>query len=118
MTSGRVARERENLETIMRLFCHFQRHSRGLCPECQQLLDYSREHLESCRLGFDKPICDNCSFKCFLPARREKITAMIGAMRTRMLWQHPRMSLWHWVDGLHHVRAVPRRRNYSSWGTE
>jgi hypothetical protein len=115
---ARVVRERENLETMVRLFCHCQHHGQGLCPECQQLLNYSKEHLESCRWGFDKPVCDNCSFQCFLPACREKIQAAIGATKMHMLWQHPQMSLRHWVDSLHHVHAGALRQNYSSWGAE
>jgi len=118
MAGARVVRECENLETMVRLFCHCQHHDRELCPECQQLLDYAKAHLESCPWALDKPICDNCLFQCFMPACREKIKAVVGATRTRMLWQHPQMTLRHWFDGLHHVRAGPPRQNYSSWGSE
>lgn len=116
-SDARVVRERENLETMVRLFCHGQHHGRDLCPECQQLLAYSTARLESCRQGSDKPICESCSFRCFMPAWREKIRAVREATKTRMLWQHPQMSLCHWIDSFHHARPRPHRE-YSSWGCE
>jgi hypothetical protein len=116
--SARVVREWENLETMVRLFCHSQHHGHELCPECQQLLDYTKKHLESCRFGPEKPVCDNCSFGCYIPACRQKLKTMLSATHSRMLWQHPNLSLRHWLDSFHHAPAGPIHENFTSWGSE
>jgi hypothetical protein len=115
---ARVTRERENLETRLRLYCHRHHHSAGICPECSLLLDYAAEHLEKCRFGLEKPNCENCSFQCFSPSSRERIKAVISETRPRMLWQHPHLSLRHWFDGFHNAPGGSPHGSFGSWGSE
>jgi hypothetical protein len=116
--SARSAREQENLEIMVRLYCHREHHGHELCLECRQLLDYASAHMEQCRFGAAKPICDNCSFGCYVPVHREKLKAVIAATRPRMLWQHPNLSLRHWFDHFHQAPQGNVHDNYGSWGME
>ena len=118
MGGARVLRERENLEMMMRLFCQEQHHRDDLCTECQQLLDYSKAHLQNCKLGLKKPVCENHSFGCYAVGCRDQLQIVIGATRTRMFWKHPQISLRHWLDRFYHEHPTPRGRDCSSWGSE
>ena len=79
-----------------------------LCAECQGLLDYATLRLERCRFGGEKPTCANCPVHCYQPERREQIKIIMRYAGPRMLWQHPVLSLWHWLDGF---RKAPNK-NY------
>ncbi len=71
----------------------------SLCGECQALLDYAGARLERCRFGAEKPTCAHCPVHCYQSARREEIKAVMRYAGPRMIWQHPVLSLGHWVDG-------------------
>jgi hypothetical protein len=61
------------LERFIEVFCR-KRHGRseGLCPDCQELLDYARGRLARC--PFDpKPACKACRIHCYDPAHRRRI---------------------------------------------
>ncbi|HLZ54634.1 MAG TPA: nitrous oxide-stimulated promoter family protein, partial [Verrucomicrobiae bacterium] len=70
-----------------------------LCPECQQLHDYAAVRLERCRFGVEKPTCAQCPVHCYQKARREQVKVVMRYAGPRMLWQHPVLSLIHWLDG-------------------
>jgi hypothetical protein len=79
----------------------------SLCPECQGLLDYAGVRLERCRFGADKPTCANCPVHCYQRAQREHARLVMRYAGPRMLWEHPVMSLRHWLEGF---RSAPRPR--------
>ncbi len=70
-----------------------------LCPECQSLHDYAAVRLERCRFGAEKPTCANCPVHCYQKSRREQVKMVMRYAGPRMLWQHPFLSLIHWLDG-------------------
>jgi hypothetical protein len=63
------------------------------------LLDYSGVRLERCRFGVEKPTCANCPVHCYQRASREQVKAVMRHAAPRMVWNHPIMSLGHWLDG-------------------
>jgi Nitrous oxide-stimulated promoter len=107
----RLAREWQTIAAMIRCYCSAH-HATGksLCPECQELLDYARVRLERCRFGSDKPTCVKCPVHCYLPARREQVRVVMRYAGPRMLWQHPILSLRHWLDGRLGGRAEERVR--------
>lgn len=96
----RLAREWKTMEAMIRCYCRHH-HETGdvLCPECQQLHDYAAVRLERCRFGAEKPTCANCPVHCYQKARREQVKVVMRYAGPRMLWQHPILSLIHWLDG-------------------
>jgi len=111
MTAGfadkRLAREWKTIEAMIRCFCRDQHDpGSGLCLECQQLLDYARIRLQSCRFGTDKATCANCPVHCYQRARREQVKVVMRYAGPRMLWQHPILSLYHWLDGFRPAPAL------------
>lgn len=110
--SKRLIRERKTLEAMLHCFCRNQHGAvECLCPECQGLLDYATARLERCRFGELKPTCANCPVHCYQPKRREQVKAMMRCAGPRMLWQHPVLSLLHFLDGCRKAPAIGEEKS-------
>ncbi len=93
-------REWKTMEAMIKIHCRDQHGSSvTLCAECQKLLDYAGVRLERCRFGAEKPTCANCPVHCYQRTRREQVKAVMRYAGPRMVWEHPLMSLRHWLDG-------------------
>jgi Nitrous oxide-stimulated promoter len=107
LTGVRLAREWETMSAMVRIYCRdHHHHADGLCAECRQFLDYAGVRLERCRFGEEKPTCANCPVHCYQRDRREQARLVMRYAGPRMMWEHPVMSLRHWLDG---VRKAPGR---------
>ncbi|MGA2176057.1 MAG: nitrous oxide-stimulated promoter family protein [Verrucomicrobiota bacterium] len=105
--SKRLNREWVTMEAMIRIHCRdHHKATAALCPECQQLLDYASVRLERCRFGAEKPTCAKCPVHCYQRARREQVKVVMRYAGPRMLWEHPVMSLRHWLDGFRRAPAV------------
>ena len=99
-TNRRLNREWNTMEAMMKLYCRDKHGSTAaLCSECQGLLNYANVRLDRCRFGEEKPTCAKCPVHCYQRDRREQIKVMMRYAGPRMLWEHPIMSLRHWLDG-------------------
>jgi hypothetical protein len=96
---NRLAREWRTIELMVRIYCR-DHHETELCPECQGLLDYASVRLDRCRFGAEKPTCAKCPVHCYQKERREQVRVVMRYAGPRMLWEHPILSLRHWVDGM------------------
>jgi len=103
----RLAREWQTIGAMIACYCRNHHATRGaLCPECQGLLEYAAVRLERCRFGSEKPVCAKCPVHCYRPARREQVREVMRYAGPRMLWQHPILSLRHWLDGFRKAPSV------------
>jgi Nitrous oxide-stimulated promoter len=100
LAGGRLARERTTMSAMVQIYCrdHHQP-AEGLCVECRQFLDYAEVRLERCRFGEEKPTCANCPVHCYQRDCREQARVVMRYAGPRMMWEHPVMSLRHWLDG-------------------
>ena len=109
----RLAREWRTISAMIRIYCRNHRHSaqpgQDLCPDCQSLLDYARVRLDRCRFGAEKPTCARCPVHCYVPRRREEVRAVMIYAGPRMLWHHPILSLWHWIDSFRETPPLAER---------
>ena len=104
-TSRRLNRERKTMEAMMKIYCREQHGATAaLCSECQELLNYANMRFDRCRFGEEKPTCARCPVHCYQRDRRERVKVMMRYAGPRMLWEHPVMSLHHWLDGF---RSAP-----------
>lgn len=105
--SNRLAREWKTMEAMVQIYCrdHHQ-WDEALCFECRELLDYAAVRLERCRFGPEKPTCAKCPVHCYQRVRREQVKAVMRYAGPRMLWEHPLMSLRHWLDGFRKAPAT------------
>ena len=107
LAKARLAREWQTMTTMVRIYCRDQHHpADGLCAECRQFLDYANVRLERCRFGPEKPTCAKCPAHCYQRERREQVRVIMRYAGPRMVWQHPLMSLRHWLDGFRQAPAV------------
>lgn len=96
--SKRLRREFKTLAAMVQIYCR-DHHRAQLCPECRELLDYAQVRLERCRFGAEKPTCAKCPVHCYQKSRREQVRTVMRYAGPRMLWEHPFLSLRHWLDG-------------------
>jgi hypothetical protein len=120
----RLAREWNTVSTMVGIYCrdhHRERAAREgmvemgrgkmethgrdarattLCAECKAFLAYANTRLERCRFGLEKPTCAKCPVHCYQRDRREQVRVIMRYAGPRMVWEHPIMSLRHWLDGL------------------
>ncbi len=103
--SGRLARERRTVAAMIEIYCRAHHGSHGtLCAECSELRDYALARLDHCKFGPDKPACQACPVHCYKPRMRDRIQTMMRFSGPRMLWRHPILAFFHFLDG--------RRRNH------
>ena len=52
---SRIEREKKIIGVMVDIYCKKKhKHKDGLCEECQELLDYSRQRLDKCKFGEEK----------------------------------------------------------------
>lgn len=96
---GRIEREKQVVEVMIRLYCRRCLGVDGLPEEYADLLTYARARLDHCKFGEGKPTCRRCPIHCYAPSRRE-------LMRQVMRWSGPRMILYHPIMALRHLLGV------------
>ena len=106
----RIAREAKTVEAMIRMRCSDQHRAReGLCPECEVLLQYTRQRLAACPYQAQKTTCAKCPIHCYKPTMRKKIRAVMRYAGPRIMYRHPLLALYHLIEGirkepLNHVR--------------
>ena len=101
LARARLMRERRTMAAMVWIYCRDQHAAApGLCMECRGFLDYAEARLERCRFGEAKPTCAQCPVHCYQRDRREQARVIMRHAGPRMLWEHPIMSLRHWLDGV------------------
>ena len=100
LAQARLAREWRTMTAMVKIFCrnHHQPVG-GLCAACRDFLAYANLRLERCHFGPEKPVCAKCPVHCYQREHRERVRTIMICAGPRMVWQHPFMSLRHWLDG-------------------
>lgn len=107
LAKARLAREWQTMVAMVRIYCRDKHQTTGsLCAECQQFLNYANVRLERCHYGPEKPTCAKCPVHCYQRERREQVRLIMRHAGPRMMWEHPVMSLRHWLDGFRKAPAA------------
>jgi hypothetical protein len=107
LAEARLAREWQTMTAMVQIYCRDKHQTNGvLCPECEQFLSYANVRLERCHFGPEKPTCAKCPVHCYQRERREQVRVIMRYAGPRMMWEHPLMSLRHWVDGFRKAPAM------------
>ncbi len=95
----RLDRERRTVDVMLRLYCR-DRHgsARGLCAECRELREYTRERLGKCPFQEGKTTCARCPVHCYRSGMREAGREVMRYAGPRMLLRHPVLALRHLLD--------------------
>jgi Nitrous oxide-stimulated promoter len=113
LQTPRLQREQATLVAMLRLFCAdhhagITTDAEGLCPDCAELLAYSRKRLAACPFGPEKPTCVNCRIHCYGPQQREQTRVVMRYAGPRMLLRHPVLAIAHLIDGRRPAPPKPR----------
>jgi len=96
-----MLREQKTVEGMIDLYCRGRHGTRGdLCAECRELKEYALKRLERCPFKEHKPTCANCRVHCYKPDTREKIKQVMRYAGPRMIYRHPVLALYHFIDRL------------------
>jgi hypothetical protein len=92
---------------MVRIYCRDRHHpADGLCAACEQFLNYAGARLERCHFGPEKPTCAQCPVHCYHRERREQVRGIMRHAGRRMVWEHPWLSVRHWLDGFRKTPPV------------
>lgn len=100
--------EKRTLALMVGIYCKGSRHRNraehgpgprgaGLCPQCQELVDYSFGRIDRCPHMSTKTFCSACPTHCYRPDMRERV-------RKAMAYAGPRMLLYDPLGALRHLR--------------
>ncbi|MHC1781252.1 MAG: nitrous oxide-stimulated promoter family protein [Anaerolineaceae bacterium] len=97
--SVRMRRESQTVDSMIRLYCRLLHETvAGLCAECANLQEYTRECLDRCPFAPDKPTCAKCLVHCYKAERREQLRVVMRFAGPRMIFFHPVMAIRHLLD--------------------
>jgi hypothetical protein len=95
----RMQREARTIEAMIHFYCHDHHASQGgLCDGCDELLAYALLRLEKCPFQEGKTTCAKCPIHCYTPAMREQVRDVMRYAGPRMVFRHPILTLYHFLD--------------------
>lgn len=106
-SNSRLAHEFKTIKAMVHIYCR-DHHGDNLCEECKSLMDYASLRLDRCRFGPEKPTCAKCPVHCYQRNRRQQVKIVMRYAGPRMLWEHPLLSLRHWLDGLRPIPSIQK----------
>jgi hypothetical protein len=93
-------RERKTIDAMLRIYCHDHHETTNdLCAECAELAEYAHARLDKCPFQEEKTTCANCPIHCYKADKRERVRAVMRYSGPRMLWHHPILTMYHFLDG-------------------
>ncbi len=93
-------RERKTIKAMIKIYCRYNhRCKEGICSDCNELLDYAFKRLDKCPFQENKTTCGKCRIHCYKPVMREKIKKVMRYSGPKMLYFHPVLAFYHFIDG-------------------
>lgn len=93
-----IRKEMETVSKMIEIYCHRKHHSKELCEECSDLMNYALKRLSLCRFGEEKTACSNCKIHCYKPVYRENIKKVMRYSGPWMVLYHPVYSIKHLLN--------------------
>ena len=95
-TDEQLRKDADTLYAMGRIYCEGNhadraRNERGVCADCQEVLDYSIHRTAVCPHEH-KGNCKDCSIHCYKPEMRAGIRAIMAYGAPRMMYKHPAMT--------------------------
>lgn len=88
--------EQEILCLMIRIYCQGNhKNKKGICKDCQELLEYAVIKTQKCPFMETKTFCSACKVHCYASDRQEKIQQVMKYAGTRMIVYHPFMAVRH-----------------------
>lgn len=95
---SQIAYEKLTIKRMIRLFCRKKHGSEEvLCTDCELLLKYATERLDTCPFGDQKTACADCRVHCYRTEMRQQIRNVMRFAGPRMIVYYPFDFLKHWM---------------------
>ena len=91
-------KEKRMIKEMISLYCCKKHHSRHLCTECNELLNYANMRIDKCPFMETKTFCSICKVHCYKPDMQKKIKVVMRFSGPRMLFYHPVLALRHFIE--------------------
>jgi hypothetical protein len=109
--SRRMIREKKTIEAMLNIYCRGLHETRdALCAECREVLDYAAKRLDKCPFQAGKTTCANCRVHCYKPSVRKRIKEVMRFAGPRMMYRHPALAVFHFIDGLRKGPALHTKK--------
>lgn len=101
----RIQREKHIVNLMITHYCNTEHNSTNeLCRDCGDLRDYAEKRLLACPFLDNKPVCSSCSIHCYNKNQKEKIKEVMRTVGPKMLFKHPKETIWYFFYKLIHKR--------------
>lgn len=88
-------KEQETIEKMIHIYCKKNHHTKELCPEYRELVNYAKARSQRCPFMAEKTFCAHCKVHCYKPEMRERIRKVMRYSGPRMIIYDPKTALWH-----------------------
>lgn len=88
-------KEQETIEKMIHIYYIKNHHTKELCSECEELVNYAKARSQRCPFMAEKTFCAHCKVHCYRPKMREKIRKVMRFSGPRMIIYAPKTALWH-----------------------
>ncbi|WP_283169879.1 nitrous oxide-stimulated promoter family protein [Curtanaerobium respiraculi] len=106
----RIEHEKKTLAFMVGIYCRGRKHEnrapegpapdgRGLCPDCQELVDYAFTRIDRCPHMETKTFCSSCETHCYSPKMRDRVRKVMAYAGPRMMLYDPAGAIRHLRDG-------------------
>lgn len=83
------------IKQMISIYCRYNHHTKQLCPDCIDLLEYANKRIDNCPMRDTKTFCSNCPVHCYKPDMREKIRTVMRYSGPRVIFYHPILAIKH-----------------------
>jgi hypothetical protein len=104
---GKLNTEFKTVSAMIEIYCKKNHHSKALCKECKQLMDYAEVRLDRCPYGENKPTCNTCPIHCYKPEPKEQMRLVMRFSGPRMLLKHPILAIRHLLSEKKNINPKP-----------
>jgi len=107
----RIRREAQTAQAMIRLYCR-KTHGRGsaLCESCLEMSDFAIKRLDHCPFQEGKTTCAKCPVHCYERTMRQRIKDVMRIAGPHMLYRHPILATWHYIDSRRKTPIRPQRQ--------
>lgn len=88
-------KEIETIELMIKIYCRHHHKNKGLCQNCQNILNYSSQRIELCPVKSTKTFCSCCKIHCYNKEIQKEIKKIMRYSGPFMLFYHPIKALSH-----------------------
>ena len=92
-------KEKQMIKEMISLYCRKNHHSKQLCTDCNELLNYANIRIDKCPFMETKTFCSGCQVHCYQKEYRSQVKKVMRFSGKYMLFYHPLLTIKHgWLS--------------------